>query len=712
MIFRSAILFGAVTLLLADVARGQQGLPQIDSLVSALASGGARTRERLSEVVRQSSFGDETGHRDAPAARAVARGALVLAGHISDPDVVLSGTEREWRSTIVRALWQAIDLEPTDTWSLERLEELAPYPHLWQSPQKELAALTKALSMDAKLSPSLVRTTIHLDIELGLVDSADAVLHTHVGASTALREHLLAEVSFARGEDSAGTAHYYAGASAIRTAEEAAEYGLELRWIAEPGEVKEWEALPLNESRQTWLRGFWGKRDLDDIQLPGTRLPEQFRRWRKALASYRWNVDGSTVLGLDIPPAAANEKNVDDILFPPVLHQSELGRENMLLPRSRVLDDRGRLTMKLGVPQTVNLPGITAVSEENLYWLTPGGRLVVGFSKPALPFDPNHVGLDRWGMIARNHPTGDLTTTCAVDSKLCSLAGLIAVNHGNWRNLGVQISAGQSLTRYTGMREVAEKSDLNADTFRDSLGATVQAYGILGGGVLVVVAIPLDRLQRASGPSADHLAARVRVVVGNQATGESAAAIDTLRVWRAPVNAAPGALVSSYLVLPVPTGSWSVATIVSDEGKTFGSGVRNNAVPVPPKGGGQLVLGDPIIGRAGSGLSWQHNGESIPLNPTNAWRRDELALLTYEVDGQVVGRSYETRYELWKATGKPKAPTIVITSKIVARAVGETVHRELALKELEPGTYRLVIRVKDVVSGQESVRERMIPVRK
>jgi hypothetical protein len=39
-------------------------------------------------------------------------------------------------------------------------------------------------------------------------------------------------------------------------------------------------------------------------------------------------------------------------------------------------------------------------------------------------------------------------------------------------------------------------------------------------------------------------------------------------------------------------------------------------------------------------------------------------------------------------------------------------HRELSLKELEPGTYRLVIRVKDTVTGSESVRERMIPVRK
>jgi hypothetical protein len=102
----------------------------------------------------------------------------------------------------------------------------------------------------------------------------------------------------------------------------------------------------------------------------------------------------------------------------------------------------------------------------------------------------------------------------------------------------------------------------------------------------------------------------------------------------------------------------------------------------------------------------------VALNPTNAWRRDEPALLTYEVDGQVPGRTYETRYELWKTTGKPKSPSNVITTKGVASAVTETVHRELSLKELDSGAYRLVVRVKDTVTGAESTRERMIPVRR
>jgi hypothetical protein len=202
------------------------------------------------------------------------------------------------------------------------------------------------------------------------------------------------------------------------------------------------------------------------------------------------------------------------------------------------------------------------------------------------------------------------------------------------------------------------------------------------------------------------------VIVGNSTLGEIVTALDTLRTWRGPANPNPGSLVSSYLLVPAPPGSWRVAVVVSDEKRAYGTGVQFNAVPVAKKGSGRLVIGDPIFGRSGGGLSWRHDGELVPLNPTNAWRGDESALLTYEVDGLVPGRMYETRYETWKTAGRPKSPSNVITMRATASAVTETVHRELSLRELPPGDYRIVIRVKDTMTKVESVRERMIPVRK
>lgn len=466
------LLLTSVVLLNCRVAQGQSDASTIDSLVEKLPTMGSGARARLSATLRSVSFGDEIGQRDSRLAKAIARGALALSGPPSDPDAVLHGDEREWRPYAVRALWQATSLDPRDVWSMERLEDLAPYPHIWNSPEAELRTLTTALDQHAALSPRLIRAAVHLELELGHTAAAAALAMEHPDPSTPQREHLLAEIALAKGEDAAGKEAYFRGAMTISTPEEATTYRTDLLWIAERDELREWDALGTG-AHEKWLRAFWGKRDLADARLPGTRLPEHFRRWRFAIKSYRWEVDGSTVLGLDIPPASANEKGIDDILFPrrigPV---NEVNLENSLLPRSRVLDDRGRLTMRLGVPRVVNLPGITAGSEENLYWLTPEGRVVVGFSKPSVPNDPNRVGLDRWGMIARNHPTGDLLTTCAVDAKLCALAGLIAVNKGN-QNAAVQDFATSTAKRYDGMRQFADKADLNAETFRDSLGATV-----------------------------------------------------------------------------------------------------------------------------------------------------------------------------------------------------------------------------------------------
>ena len=332
-------------------------------------------------------------------------------------------------------------------------------------------------------------------------------------------------MAFALREGLVGLAHYFRGALAIIDTEGAAGYRGDLVWIAEPKELREWDQLPNgSNAREQWLRAFWGRRDLTDARPPGTRLPEHFRRWRLALASYRWERDGSTLLGLDIFLDAANEATPGDILFPRRSPKhTVMDLQNSFIPRSRVLDDRGRLTMRLGTPQTVNLPGITASSEANLFWLTPSGRVVVGFSKPATPGDPRHVGLDRYGMIARNYPTGDLTTTCVVDAQLCVLAGFLALVPRGGRSRAAEDLAGATVTRYSEMRLLAERADQNPEVFRDSLGATVQAYGVLGGGVLVVIAIPLDRLQHpdTTGQAApSRLAAHIRVIVGDSVFGQ------------------------------------------------------------------------------------------------------------------------------------------------------------------------------------------------
>ena len=63
-------------------------------------------------------------------------------------------------------------------------------------------------------------------------------------------------------------------------------------------------------------------------------------------------------------------------------------------------------------------------------------------------------------------------------------------------------------------------------------------------------------------------------------------------------------------------------------------------------------------------------------------------------------------------SGRPKAPSIVISGNAVATAVRTATRRELGLKELSTGDYRLVVRVRDVTNGREVTRERRIAVRR
>src|SRR5262249_32723687 len=133
------------------------------------------------------------------------------------------------------------------------------------------------------------------------IDSA-AALEASLPAdalSRGARNHLIAEIAFANRSDVDGVRIYYEGAAAIRDSTDAAWYSQDLLWIAKTPELKEWYALPYGStSRADWLRRFWTGRDLQDARLPGTRLPEQFRRWRFALENYRWILDGSMALGV------------------------------------------------------------------------------------------------------------------------------------------------------------------------------------------------------------------------------------------------------------------------------------------------------------------------------------------------------------------------------------------------------------------------------
>ncbi len=727
-ILRAVPTVGAVLLLahcLAMPLTAQEWPRALDSLLPRVSGGDAAARGRAEGLLRPLLHAPDQGAYHGPLAYRIADAALIVAAPITPPSGMPTTREMQWRRPAVRILLRALAEDSTDAEAAAKLEALTPYPFVWLSPAQELRQLRALGAAGGDMHGSLLKARIGLELEIGSADSAGTLLESP-GATVLPRAawyHLQAEAALLRGDSLAVDSNYYLGARAISTPEEMALYRRDIAWITTADEMA---ALGLDLGRpvpsDSLFRTFWAKKDLQDGRPSGSRVREQLLRWHEALRQYRWDLEGSAALAMTTGDVAGSDYNEKDETFPLDEAVAEIAYGNRLNPISRVLDDRGRLVMRLGLPlKQAASAGVPGTVGENLAWITPDGPTIVGFSRPAIKLKTNEqIVLMKYGMLARNYPLGDLMSVCNLDARLCALAGL----KQNDRDLrtgghlptsqGVLAASNSIRVDYTRMREVAEHAEGYRESFPTGLNAVVEAYGIPKIGVLVVVAVPVRDLV----PDEKELAAsrgfatRVRVVVGDTARGEVLATLDTVRRWRSTAPVGKEAYLSAYLVVPARAGELSVSVVVGDTLHHAGTGQRFSAVPVARFDGKVLELSDPILGREGAGLVWHHDGETIPLNPTNAWRSTEPVTLWYQVDGMVPGHSYQTRYELWNSDGRPKSPKLVITATATTTSSQSNVRRELSVKEVGAGVYRLVIRVKDLATGQESVRVRRIAVRK
>ncbi|HEY4321998.1 MAG TPA: hypothetical protein VGM77_12575 [Gemmatimonadales bacterium] len=675
---------------------------------------------RLTALVARSERGDAAAHRSLEAdgwllvkttattgrldpahSRDLARIGIEMAAPWHSLEEPTEARDRVWRSATIQALNDALTGDPGDLWSAEQLQRLVPYPYIWAAPEQELRVLRALAARHPDLSPALRALTVRIELEVGSADSAAAAFAqiTPATLTDAARGHLGAEVAFALGHDSAGAAAYYDGAAAIRDSTDAAWYSRDLAWIAQPAELDHWNAL-LPSAREAWLETFWNRRDIEDGRLPGSRLPEQFRRWRIVLRDYRWIYDATTARGVPVPAEDGAEYLPGDEAFPRDPAISPLVYRNRQRPLTVVIDDRGGLILRHGDPTLVsNLPGGTNLLEQVLAWDTPDGRLVVGFSRASFPDAP---ASERFGMFARNYPPGDLMSNCALDPRLCILAGLVE----SGASAAAVVMADRLLTEYTAMRVTAEHTDDNRESFPRPLYASVQAFGIPGEGALVVFAVPARRLD----PKAvSAFAARIRIVIGDPLTGAFASVIDTVRQWtlKSPVN--DDTQLTGYLLVPTPPGTWTVNGVISDPLRHAGTGRQVLAVSTKPFDQ-SFQLSDLILGAPDGDLSWFHGGEPIPLNPRDRWRRGDVATISYTVDGLKPGATYQTTVEL-RRTSHPDSLTTSIAFPSQASGTRMSFQRELTLAGLTPDDYEVLVRVTDPATGTIISRAGLLHVR-
>jgi hypothetical protein len=700
--------FGALLLLITGSLRAQSSsAPPDDSLSVALPQLGDASQADVERLLTSLVADGARANDNATASRRIARLSLELAAPITPPESERTNREGRWRGLAVRSLRRALALDSGDVWSASQLEAIAPYPYVWLAPSAELRQLRALASRRERIPLPLATTLIRLEIETGSLDSARSLLIRLYGQDeSADVSHVHAELDFASGDTAAARHFYYRGVDDDATLADLRAYTLDLSWIADSAEMAQWATL-LPGQRRMWLEAFWSRRDLADAQRPGTRLDEHFRRWRLALRNWRWDADGSVALGIpdegfakEIDPGALGDATAEFKPGP----LAAVNEVNRWRARSRILDDRGAMVMRHGDPvQATNLPGISSTTEQTLAWATPTGPLVIGFSRIA-------IGSSRFGMVARNRPLGDPAELCAFDPQLCELQKLPRPpsQDPNRPLVGLRKVIAEE---YAGARVRAEHSDDNATVYDHPLGAEIQTYGITNGGILVVLGLPADRLASHDTSVMTRIfATSMRVVVGDSASGQIVASMDTTLAWPMPLHLSPGTWFNAWFVVPAPMGDWEVDAVIGDSTRRFGSGTRTRLVAVADFHAPVLTLSDPVPGLETSELVWHHDDRSISLNPYNAWHRSQSVVINYDIHGMIPGHSYETRYEFWRITRSARTPDAIIRNSAIARQSDRVIRQTIGLSRTEPGVYRLVTVVRDSGAAIEVRRQRRLVV--
>lgn len=683
---------------------------QDTALLTAAMSGEVAARNRLAPIAREARVRALEAGDNAALWRLAAQTHRAMAGALSPssaPDWTME--EKLWRPGYIEALRGIASSDSGDLAPLAELNRLAPYPLLWLQPRQELEHLRAARARGAILPAALAIVQLRLELEAG--DSAGvatALANLPTTTSPAQRAYLTAEVAFARGDALTGAREYRAGVRLIVDSADLHLYGEQVEWIATGDEVLDWRGVSPSHAA-AWLDRFWTDRDAADVRTAGSRLAEQFRRWRVALKRYRWSSDGWAA---SHPPFV---EVVDGSAKPPGVQNTVGSGLHYLVspsPGSQVLDDRGGMVMRHGEPlPATEQPGIGSQDAATLGWATASGTLLLGFSRPTLPGGQAGQSF-RLGMLVRGFPQGDLLTNCHQDPRLCVLAGLQA-QAGAASIWGATAIAGEQVREdFERMRLRANRTDGNPLQFDRRLEVIAQVYGVAGGRLLIVLSLPADEVfeAKAASGSPSIVGVRIKVSARQHGTTEGLVTLDTIRYLRATKPNTRNSYLSLLTEIPVPIGLWDVTVVASDEGGDRGGGSRVADVPVVAFGREQLALGDPILGRGGSGLKWDHEGQLVALNPTGAWHRNEPAILYYELGGLRAGAEYEYRVELWDTASAATMPRLRIGFRERASASIERKERELNIAQLKPGSYRLVLTVL-ALSGEVVSRERRLEVR-
>lgn len=509
----------------------------------------------------------------------------------------------------------------------------------------------------------------------------------------------LAREQFALNHDADAVASYWSGVRLSTSPAAVAMLRDQLGLIAAPGELAGFDTLS-HAARAETVQRFWTIRDVDAGVKAGDRLREHYSRYELASSGFRPRQHGMTAVplnaagrmaaafGYDPTPTTSGRFEPSGFNF----HVQRLGPPISNLPKSAhglddgyyrsIGDDDRRWS------QDWRLPYLTYGTDSLPGEFDMRGQALLRYGKP------DNVGGNLWSY---HRPEGDLTllvngrspgTPCGVNVRYCA-----------YEARGIRPEELTELEReLRADRGTLLASDRMIRPFGKALTPVVDAYAMIDGGagegrILVALAVPARQL--APEPTATGFVYPLRIhLIAAPASGAYRVERDTTRYFHTDRLLGENEYLQAVELLPVPAADYHLRVVVQSVDGERGSVGGDDTVEVRSTTGG-VALGDLVLGRDSSGLSWWSGTDRLKLNPSGRIGKHESLSLYYQLGGLRLGRAYKTSIEVYRAIAPTEKPLIALTYDEIADQPVMEIQRVLGLERLDSGVHTIRLTISD-----------------
>ena len=543
-------------------------------------------------------------------------------------------------------------------------------------------------------------------------------------------------------------------------------YRRDIVWVAEYYELDDFDAQP-TDALPDWIRWFWTKRDATSVRAEGDRLREHLRRWSYVNRAFRVTAPQARAQ-LNPPLMMAFQACTQDI---DRMTLDDLGidtptRPNDLRGWEPIYDHRAAVHMRHGFParrvwQILGAADSVTTSNVRGATLNPPG---FNQRDPRLdrrtPFEaPNTFGLEdpsgpggggwreTWLYYFAGSPRmvnfqdsralgpGPTTMVAVIPLTLRYLDALTAFGISMGRDFArVRHDAG---ARAEGMpralpygrctrsahrvqQALAKDFEVTAETdsytllFPSNLYPTVHAFGMPpasrapNGTLVVAFSVAYDDLMiEKGGQQPDSVPLRLRVSAIDAVT-QRVVHQDTTHTFPVGSDRGSGRHVAGIVEVTAPPGHYDVRVAVQQSDSSSGNVVELGQQVEVWTPDASVRLSDLVTGGGASDELWRFGAEPVPINPLEAFKRSATVDVFYVQSGLRPAATYETVITLTREDVED--PVLSVSFEEVARQPLETKRRGLTLGDVDPGTYRLTLSIREEGTRGAVRRTRVIEV--